>query len=280
MGARVYRYRVPWRRSSELREGLFVRTDDGFAECSPLPGLHPRPLSAYADVLVRWARGEAEHLPYAARFAISSVSFAAVDREVAVAGLVLRGDDPAHLPRGLEAVKVKVGGDLSAVARVRDCFPDAELRVDVNRGWTLQDAERAWAVLEPLGVSYVEEPLREPSGLPALPFPIALDETLREQPELVSAPWLAVAVFKPELAELRVGEARRSIVSACFPTDLGLWALGVLADRAGLAGAQGLGTLRFLDTSDLYETPLEQTARGFSLAVRPVPRWSALEELT
>ena len=285
MRARVYRYRVPWRKPPDpaygpWREGYFVRIDgergEGTGECAPLFERVP------AAALIGWAAGsiDREALPYPAQFAIES-ALAAIeptDREIAVAALLPRGHDAGDLPAGLRAVKVKVGDDVSALARVRDRFPDAELRVDANASWSVVPP------LERYGVAFVEEPLRDRQFLPTVALPVALDETLRERPELLSEPWLRVAVFKPELAAPRFDEARslgkRAIVSACFPTDLGLWTLGALADRAGLEGAQGLGTLRFLDTSSIDERPLEHTARGFTLAVRPVPRWDALELLS
>jgi O-succinylbenzoate synthase len=285
MRVRVYRYRVPWRRPPDpaygpWREGYFVRIDgergEGIGECAPLFERVP------AEALIGWAAGSIarESLPYPAQFAIESALLAIEprDRQVSVAALLPRGHDVADLPAGLDAVKVKVGDDISVLARVRDRFPDAELRVDANG---------AWAVVPPLDrydVAFVEEPLRDPRFLSTVALPVALDETLRERPELLSEPWLRVAVFKPELAPPRFEDARslgkRAIVSACYPTDLGLWTLGALADRAGLEGAQGLGTLRFLDTSSIYETPLEHTARGFTLAVRPILRWDALELLS
>jgi L-alanine-DL-glutamate epimerase-like enolase superfamily enzyme len=283
--ARVYRYRVPWRNPPDpaygpWREGFFVRIDgegrEGIGECAPLFERVP------AEALIGWAAGaiESESLPYPARFAVE-MALAAIEpseREVAVAALLPRGHAVEDLSSGLRTVKVKVGADASVVGRVRDRFPDAELRVDANRAWTVVPP------LDAYGVAYVEEPLRDLELLPTVELPVALDETLRERPELLAAPWLRVAVFKPELAAPRFDEARahgkRAIVSACFPTDLGLWTLGALADRAGLRGAQGLGTLRFLDTAAIYETPLEQTADGFTLAVRPLPRWSALELLS
>ena len=285
MQARVYRYRVPWRKPPDpaygpWREGYFVRIDgergEGIGECAPLFERVP------AEALIGWAAGSIprEALPYPAQFAIESAlaPMQPVDREVAVAALLPRGHDVEDLRAGLRAVKVKVGDDVSAIARVRDRFPDAELRVDANGAWTVVPT------LDRYGVAFVEEPLRDPQFLSTVTLPVALDETLRERPELLSEPWLRVAVFKPEVARPRFDEARalgkRAIVSACYPTDLGLWTLGALADAAGLEGAQGLGTLRFLDTSSVYDTPLEETARGFTLAVRPVPRWDALELLS
>jgi O-succinylbenzoate synthase len=284
MRARVYRYRVAWRKAPDpaygaWREGYFVRIDDGVVEgvgeCAPLFERVP------AEALIGWAAGgiAIEALPYPARFAIETAlaPFAPVEREVAVAGLLPRGHAVGDLPAGLRAVKVKVGEDIDVVSRLRDRFPDAELRVDANRGWSIVPH------LDPYRVAFVEEPLRDAALLDTVPLPVALDETLRERPELLTAPWLRVAVFKPEIAAPRIDEARacgkRAIVSACYPTDLGLWNLGALAHRAGLEGAQGLGTLRFLDTTGIYDVPLQETDDGFSLGVRPVPRWSALELL-
>jgi L-alanine-DL-glutamate epimerase-like enolase superfamily enzyme len=64
---------------------------------------------------------------------------------------------------GITAFKVKVGRepdlDVAAVRAIRDALPGADLYVDANRGWTLEQAIRAGDPLLELGVSAIEEPI-------------------------------------------------------------------------------------------------------------------------
>lgn len=64
---------------------------------------------------------------------------------------------------GIRTFKVKVGRDpdldVAAVRAVREAVPDAELYVDANRGWTLEEALRAGDALLALDVLTIEEPI-------------------------------------------------------------------------------------------------------------------------
>ena len=91
---------------------------------------------------------------------------------------------------GLPAVKIKIGrpdlaDDVARVAAVRDVIgPDRGLMVDANQRWNLEQAKRAADALAPLGVVWLEEPLRadDTAGYAALratsPVPIALGENV------------------------------------------------------------------------------------------------------
>ena len=74
-------------------------------------------------------------------------------------------DDAVAVNRqlGVNTFKVKVGRtpalDVAAVRAVRDALPDADLYVDANRGWSLDDAVRAGDALVELGVRAIEEPI-------------------------------------------------------------------------------------------------------------------------
>ncbi len=67
---------------------------------------------------------------------------------------------------GCVGVKIKVGKpdlseDLDRIAAVRDVIgPDRMLAVDANQRWDLDTATRAAAAFEPLGLTWLEEPLR------------------------------------------------------------------------------------------------------------------------
>jgi L-alanine-DL-glutamate epimerase-like enolase superfamily enzyme len=64
---------------------------------------------------------------------------------------------------GVLAFKVKVGRDpaldVAATAAIRAALPDAELYVDANRGWSVQQALDATPGLLDLGVIAIEEPI-------------------------------------------------------------------------------------------------------------------------
>ena len=91
---------------------------------------------------------------------------------------------------GYSGVKMKIGrleldDDLRRIALVRSIIgPDRALRVDANQRWDLDAAHTAAAALEPLGIDWLEEPLRadDTAGYRALAastsIPIAAGENL------------------------------------------------------------------------------------------------------
>jgi L-alanine-DL-glutamate epimerase-like enolase superfamily enzyme len=91
--------------------------------------------------------------------------------DVAVAHMVSFGEPRAmaeealamHERHGIGTFKVKVGRevdlDVAATKAIRDALPDAELYVDANRGWSVEDAQRAGERLAELGVKAIEEPV-------------------------------------------------------------------------------------------------------------------------
>ena len=112
---------------------------------------------------------------------------------------------------GYEAVKLKVGGrdieeDVELVRAVRGTLnSDVSLRLDANRAWSFEEAERFARGIAGLRLEYVEELLSDPAGLPSLSrtcdLPVALDESLvLMQPEALEGHGYARAVvLKPTL---------------------------------------------------------------------------------
>lgn len=96
--------------------------------------------------------------------------------DVAVAHMVSLGAPAEMAHEALEATerfgvrtfKVKVGRepalDVAAVRAIRQTLPDAELYVDANRGWTVEQALDAIPRLCDLGVLAVEEPIDAEDG--------------------------------------------------------------------------------------------------------------------
>jgi muconate cycloisomerase len=106
---------------------------------------------------------------------------------------------------GANVLKVKLGSsegieaDQGMLMAIREAAPDAQLSVDANGGWSLEDAVRMCSWLAKMGVKYVEQPLgreaevgiMEESSFKELykrsPLPIFVDEscfTSKDIPQL------------------------------------------------------------------------------------------------
>ena len=102
--------------------------------------------------------------------------------------------EAAHVARGRELLKVKLGGeggpdaDVERMAAVRRAAPDARLIADANEAWGGTDIERTLRLLAPLGVELVEQPVpagrdTELDGLRAA-VPLAADESCQTRSSL------------------------------------------------------------------------------------------------
>ena len=180
--------------------------------------------------------------------------------------------------RGCRCVKIKTGGlDIrrlpELVAEVAALLgPDASVRIDPNRTWTLDGTLRIAASLKGLPVEYIEEPLQDAHSLPALiarcPVGIALDETLREisTDALAEYEGAAAVVLKPTLmgsfglCRAYAGRAAelgmRSVVSGCYESGAGTYALGRFAASLCCISAAGLDTYSYL-AEDVLSRRLE-----------------------
>ncbi len=97
---------------------------------------------------------------------------------------------------GYTAVKLKVARkaveeDIAIVQEVsRIVGPSVELRLDANRTWDYPTAMAFGHAVADCRIEYLEEPLRDPHRLgelvKATGLPVALDETLRDYPELMT----------------------------------------------------------------------------------------------
>lgn len=168
---------------------------------------------------------------------------------------------------GCRTVKVKVGdaGDQARVAAVREAVPEARIRLDVNGGWTLEQALERLSVLRHYGLEYVEQPVRAFEDMArlrsAVDVPLAADELLRidrrfdDVAAVADVAVLKVAPLGGVIATLDA--ARRTglpvVVSSALDTSLGLCA-GLAAACAlpqePLACGLGTGALFAADTTD------------------------------
>ena len=177
-------------------------------------------------------------------------------------------EDVTAISTGTHCVKVKVGRrdlaeEVAVLQRLRARLGNAaEIRLDANRAFTLDEALAFAAAVREVDPVWIEEPLRDVTAIPEFlarsGLPVALDETLHEiqHAKLASAAGVAAWVLKPAL--LGVGgtldaftRATRSpnrpccVVSSSFEGPCGLELLGALAGCAPGLPAPGLGTARW-----------------------------------
>ena len=265
-------------------------------EAAPLPGLHTETLdevmdafegeaqdAVFADSLEDCDRMLADEPP-SLRFALESIwlGWRAYQQDT-VPARVLRADARDHVdvcalvdaapdadvPDGTRAVKVKVGR--LGAEREREALhallarlgPDVEIRLDANRAWSLDEAVARLQGVDPARIAFIEEPLVDPTQLPALyartGVPVALDESLHEAE--FRALWdedaVAAFVVKPSRCGIyrtlswdahAVAQGKRVVVSSCFESGVGLSMLAqIAAALRSDGGPAGLGTMRWFD---------------------------------
>jgi O-succinylbenzoate synthase len=231
-------YRLPLRtpfRGLTQRCGCLIRGGAGWGEFAPFDD-YP----AAADA--RWlqcAREQADRRwPQPVR------------REVAVNAIIpaVAPSRAAEMARasGCTTIKIKVGDaeGFARVAAVRAALPEARLRVDVNGGWTIEQAVVELRALHPLGLEYAEQPVRSFDDMArlrsAVDVPLAADELIRVDRRFADVRDVAdVAVLKvPTLGGVAATlEAAATIglpvvISSALDSSLGL--------AAGLAAACAL----------------------------------------
>jgi O-succinylbenzoate synthase len=265
-------------------------------------------------------------LPASALFGLES---ALLDRMAGAAGLGLRGilsDDPrAHIEinallagctdaareealalaeAGFRVFKVKAGdgdpaGEAAWLRRLHRALPaSCRFRVDANRAWTLEQARAFLQALGDCPLEYLEEPLSDPTGLPALATsaPVAMDESFRDGGlgMLDACPDCVAVVLKPGLcggisgvvADARELHRRevRVVISSVFESGIGVRALAHLAAGLGTPGAAcGLDPYRWI-VEDVVEPVVEMDTGVLDVAAMerelPMMRMDRLTPLT
>ncbi|MCP4445925.1 MAG: O-succinylbenzoate synthase [Myxococcales bacterium] len=256
----------------------------GFGEASPLPGYSPDTIEECEQCLESITLPDEKHLSMqsidtlvssmpelpAARFAVETAlaDLLAQLLQQGVAGLfghyatsarrcaLLDTNAPitsaaAILKRGLRCAKLKVGGEwaeeLTVIKQLRSEFPSLALRLDVNAAWTPPEAKRRLALLQGLGIEFVEQPVAPGvmHSLAGSKVPLAADESLHSQAgrdalePLLGDAALRVLVLKPtvlggisaclKLQQWAHRHRASAIASHCFEGPVGTAAVAELA---------------------------------------------------
>ncbi|MBE0537739.1 MAG: o-succinylbenzoate synthase [Phycisphaerae bacterium] len=300
-------------RTVARRKGVIISlTDDeghtAHGEAAPLPGLHKetlRHVTSELDYIRRmgkrcttWHITEAaEEMSSSARTALEMAMFDLLAQRrtsqvrqgvtIPVSALVMADADDVYdeveslLAAGYRSIKVKVArrplvDDITTMQRLREQIAArAEIRLDANRLWSLDDAVTFCNEVGREGIAYIEEPLADTTQYPAFhdrtDMPVALDETLVELGIERAAQWQGASAFvlKPSLlgglawtGEFIASALQKGItpvISSAFESDLSLRAYALFADLLGRVDTP-LG----LDTLKWFREPL--LARGWQVS--------------
>ena len=286
-----YRYALPMR-GGGLREGILLHMKaadlhTGWGDAAPLPGWSVEGLEDVERYIkdsecqasvpsslvcaIQSARASIFHSPSKNSGAENLSLNALLDGSFQDI-LEQAGD---ALARGCHCLKIKAAGLSVAelvdlISRISASAPHpCRFRIDPNRSWDFETALHIAESLKVFPVEYLEEPLRDSSLLPEFikrsPIGIALDETLREvSPAGLPAYKGAVAmVLKPTLmggfdacaqyANAGAALGMASVVSACYESGVGIYALGQFALSLPRQAAAGLDTYSRLEEDVLRE---------------------------
>ncbi len=217
-----------------LRRGVMVRvkkgTKVGYGEVAPLAGLHRETLEQAVGCLMEGIKNHTSPMMPSAAFGLScAVECAQETERFGFGGAPVVGDVGVNVLfsggarearaafaagdfDGYRTIKLKIGrskpsDDLRLVNAVLELVgPEVRLRLDGNRGMTIEAAERLLSRVESSRIEYVEEPLRNHEDLSELArrvnIPMAIDENLHSVEALehvLGAPQIEVQVLRPSL---------------------------------------------------------------------------------
>ena len=309
--AQLYRYHIPVEtgvilrnRRLKQREGFIVKLQIGdkigFGEIAPLPEFSLETLDEAGNQLRNWVKkwlnGQNEALDdYVPSVAFGlSCALAELNGELAEQGnyraAVLCYGDPDELYAELNALegdkigKMKVGlyeanRDGLIANMLLEALPDLQLRLDANRGWTLEKAvkfAKKIAKENKNRIQFIEEPCKTPElsrqFAQASGIAIAWDETVREPNFVVkNEPNVTAIVIKPTLVGslqkcIRlIEQAHRqgliAVISSSIESSLGLTQLARLAQQYTPKTTPGL------DTLDLMQYQLLRAWKGSNLPI-------------
>ena len=255
-------------RSVSKREVALFEGPNGWGEFSPFLEYDAEESSYWLAAGIEAAFGE---LPMVFREEIEiNATLPAVDSNIDVEKIL------SWYP-GAKVVKIKVGSDLELdLTRIENTLkfnPDLKVRLDVNGGWSVKEAESAVSqMIERFGIEkfeYIEQPVATLDELRELqlPIPVVGDEVIRKAKDPFAID-LSGAVDILMLKVSPLGGIKRAIeianfhklpvvVSSALESAVGIsHGIRLAASLPTLNYACGLGTGKLL-THDVAELPIE-----------------------
>lgn len=215
--ARAHVVALPMRvrfRGIDTREALLIDGPAGWGEFAPFPEYGPKEC-------VNWLRGALE---------AAYVGFPTPRRTHVPVNATVPAVTPEQVPEvlarfpGCTTVKIKVaeGDDAARVDAVRQCVPEARIRVDANQGWAV---EQAVAAARRFGeLDYMEQPcqtVKELAEVRKHGIRVAADESIRR----ASDPYAVARAGAADVAVVKVaplGGVKHVLEIASFMDSHGL----------------------------------------------------------
>lgn len=251
---KLYQYKIPSPHCS-IREGLILQIHDGWGEIAPLPGFSKETLDeAKNEILSVLFENAKPSLP-SVKFGLSCAGkpFDASALKMPLCAFKKPRPNCDSLKLKLKNIPLE-----EAISTVKQYIGRTRLRIDCNRSWSLEEALYFASHFSPSDFEYLEEPLHSFSDLlrfsKITKFPIAVDESLREQSYL-NIPTLKAAVVKPMLMGGIPKLPVPIVLSSVYESSLGVLQIARFASPHITHG---------LDTfSDDFLTPPLQVENGY-----------------
>lgn len=219
---------------TQSREGLILQWNNGFGEIAPLPGYSKETLEEAKEEILR----NLPNLPDA-KPTLPSVQFGlfAASKPLSLNPLRVPISALNHPKLGCNTLKLKVK-NLSlteAIELVKKYLGKYRLRIDCNRSWTLSQALFFASHFSRTDFEYLEEPTQTFEELELFSkktlFPIALDESLRENVPYGQIPTLQAFIVKPTLMGIipKLPPEIPVVFSSSYESSLGLLQIARLA---------------------------------------------------
>lgn len=233
----LYHYSRPFQ--GKAREGFLLclqdRKREGWGEIAPLPGFSLESLEEALDDL----RTKTYSLP--------SVQFG-------YHTTLLDLYHPIQLCSIPIKIKIKVG-HLTPEEALNMIKPTPHMRIDMNRKWTLEEA-LYFAKHFPC-IEYFEEPLLPGENVHLFPYPVALDESLREK-KTPPYPRIVAHIIKPTMQGFPLPTVHKEIdfiLSSSYETELGIHHIAKLTHHLHIPPKpMGLATCHLFEDTLFEET--------------------------
>jgi L-Ala-D/L-Glu epimerase len=155
-------------------------------------------------------------------------------------------------------LKIKLGGrdgvmaDITRLAAIAEARPDAQLIVDSNEGWQIDELARYAEPLGRYGVMFFEQPVpqAQEAGLAEIDLPFCADESMHDRGSLASLPraydWVNLKLDKTggltealACAEAAKADGRKIMVGCMVASSLSMAPAMLLAQHADLVDLDG-----------------------------------------
>lgn len=155
-------------------------------------------------------------------------------------------------------LKIKLGGregvmaDITRLAAIAEARPDAQLIVDSNEGWQIDEVARYANQLGRFGVTFFEQPVpqAQEAGLADIDLPFCADESVHDSGSLSALPraydWVNLKLDKTgglteglACAQAAKDDGRKIMVGCMVATSLSMAPAMVLAQLADLVDLDG-----------------------------------------